>query len=215
MKIRIIPLVLALSSFIFSLGCMSSFLERSLADYLVIEDGREWIFLENESDTVLRSVIGDTVIQSDTAKAVSFGGEINIYKLLHQKVEMWSKYVDYYWGREVLLEERFTLLYETPFVKGNRWSESYTTEKIVLGDTFHLVHDVEGEVFFLGEIKVPAGSFYDVYGVTVKNIYSGVTPHGEISQTTVDTFYFAPDVGLIKRVRNEGGVISKYELLQY
>jgi hypothetical protein len=100
MKTKLVSITLAQIIFIFSSGCMSSFLERSLADYFVLDNGREWIFLENERDTILRSVIGDTVIQSDTARAVSFGGEINIYRLLHQRVEIWSVYVDYYWGEK-------------------------------------------------------------------------------------------------------------------
>ena len=197
------------------LRCTSSLIDRTLSDYLVLENGKSWVFLDNKGDTVIRTVVGDTVILGDSAKIVNFGGEVSIYRIGDQEVDLYSDYKTYRGGEEVQLESRFSLYFETPFVLGNKWNDSYQTSVEFLGDTFKYRHNLEGEVVSLEEVKVPAGDFNDVYRVKIREIRYVAGPYSEETDTVLEIFYFAPDVGLVKKILEEGDSRREYELVSY
>lgn len=218
MGIRTLPLRLLFIGLLFTLPqvqCTSSIMDRSLSDYLRLEEGKRWVYLRNGEDTIFRTVLGDTVIISDTAKVVDFGGQLYFYRVDQQRVDRWSEFVDYRGGEEVPLEERFSLFLEMPLVLGNRWEDLYEGEEEFLGDTFRYSHSVKGEVVSLGEIEVPVGSFQNVYGVRIEEIRHRVNPSGEASDTLIEILYLAPDVGLVMKSLLEGGETKEYVLVGY
>lgn len=195
--------------------CTSSFVDRGLSDYLMLENGRAWVYLDNNGDTVVQKVVGDTAILGDSAKLVNFGGYVNFYRVKEQDVSLYSSYVTYRGGEEVELENRFTLYFETPFVNGNKWEDNFETSKEFLGDTFRYVHNLDGKVVSIDKVDVPAGNFADVYKVKIEETRYIESPYAQESDTVVQFLYFAPDVGLVKKVVQENGTQREYVLVSY
>ncbi len=196
-------------------GCTSSYIDRSVSDYLKLDNGRKWVYLENGEDTLVRTVVGDTVILGDSAKVVNFGGDIIIYRLRDQRVDIYSHYVTYRGGDEVELENRYSLFLQIPFVLGNHWEDRYVNTVEFLGDTFSIEHKLFGDVLSIESLTLPAGSYNNVYKVRSREIRYLSGPFGEEVDTVTQFLYFAPDVGLVKKVIEGNGFERVLELVSY
>ncbi len=203
--------IIFLTVFVLISACLKSDLvDRSVYDYLQLDVGNEWIYLDQNGDTVTIRVTDLTYIASDSAYVLDEDGFLRYWAVHQGQIFELSKFVAYPEGDEMVIEERYALLMETPFVLGNEWHEFWSTTRHYRDQIFAYSHEVSGKVSSLIDVlETPAGKFEDVYQVEVVDIF-------RLNDSTwVDTtiMFFAPETGMVKRIM-EGDTLELLDFVE-
>jgi hypothetical protein len=210
--------------FVIIIGCTSTtgIIERTASDYLKLAQGNRWTYLKNAQDTILREVLGDTTLLGDSALVIDTDGFQEYVQIFDEGLLRYERFVTYQGGQEVLLEERFGLWIESPLVLGNTWTDTFSAMRAFGADTFQYTHIVEGDVEEIVGLTAENESFAEVYRVGIRNRYRLVTPNETTEETEDLQDFFAPGVGLVKRIRSvydgdtlvDSLVILSYEITE-
>jgi hypothetical protein len=202
------------------LGCTSvtGIIERASSDYLRLEAGNRWTYLKNGTDTIYREVLGDTLIFGDTALIVDLDGSQEYVEIFDEGVLRYERHEAYRGGDEVLLEERYALWIETPLVLDNVWSDTFHTIRAFGADSFVYTHGIEGRVEEIVELTVAGGTYNEVYRVEMTDWIHLEAPDGTQDELEERVDYYAPDVGLVKRLRTFYGpdtLVDSLSLIEF
>jgi len=191
-------IVLGLSS------CVKSpVIDRTFYNYFPYEVGKSWTYILNDSDTVVISIVGDTLIGTDTVLIFERydGSRTYLFSTSSAYYTIEDTSVVGPNGEEVKLEDQiFLLQMEKPFVEGNSWDDYYYNFETVGDDTFWIRHSRIGQVAGISEVSTPAGIFKNTYHIRLieRRMIGGPDGVGTISSIT--NLYFAPDIGPVKEL---------------
>ncbi len=105
---------------------------------------------------------------------------------------------------DVVVEEHWWTHLKLPLIKGSTWSDSYQNQATAYGQPIYRRSESRGQVVALEAVSVPLGTYAEVYKVQIYRATSTTSalfsPKGD---TLSVTEWFAPGVGLVKRVRGD------------
>lgn len=100
-------------------------------------------------------------------------------------------------GNEFLLGKFWIPYLKLPLFLGNKWEDKLVQSTIAYGDTITVVIQVEGRVELIEKIS----SFDNCYKVQyTKIVVRKSKSFGEINDTTSSYEWYAPNVGIVKRI---------------
>jgi len=195
---------------------MDPLVYRIGSDYIPMDAvGNTWSYGLSGGGERLVSVAGSSVILRRSCMKV----QINFQD------EYWFKCEDYFdeyvkttylFNEEFVLEERWARRLALPLILGNTWADEFESTTMVYGEPVRRSVTLDGKVVAIRDVSVPAGRFEQCYVVRLEQVGEIGTPYGDgsIDSTFVEEYY-APDVGLVKRVdllTHEEEVLTDYSL---
>jgi len=201
MKPRLsLPVMLA--GAIVACGCsMDPLVYRIASNYMPTGTvGNTWTYELPGSRQKLVTIAGSDAILGRDCIRVQVDFEDNYW---YRDEDQFDEYVRtvYLYNEEHVIEERWARHLVLPLVLGNTWSEDYEQTTLVYGQPVTRRVQTEGEVRSIQNVTVPAGEFEQCYVVRLETIGETETPYGDgwVDSTFVEEYY-APDVGLVRRV---------------
>ncbi len=191
------------STLLLSSCIKSPLIDRTFYNYFPYEVGKTWTYLMNDSDTVQISIVGDTLLGTDTVLIFeNYDGTRNyIFSTSSAYYTIEDTAVVGPNGEEVRLEDQiFILQMEKPLVSGSSWDDYYYNFETVGEDTFWIRHSRIGEVTGLTTITTPGGTFENTYHVRLIERKTIGGPNGVGIISSVRNLYFAPDIGPVKEL---------------
>ena len=105
---------------------------------------------------------------------------------------------------DVVVEERWWTHLKLPLIKGSSWSDTYQNQVTAYGQPIYRRSESRGQVVALEAVSVPLGTYAEAYKVQIYRATSTTSalfpPRGD---TLNATEWYAPRVGLVKRVRGD------------
>uniref|UniRef100_A0A7V3ZVF4 Lipoprotein n=1 Tax=candidate division WOR-3 bacterium TaxID=2052148 RepID=A0A7V3ZVF4_UNCW3 len=185
---------------LFSFCQKDTLLNRATGDYFPLEKGKAYYYYSSLEDTIIFKFIGDTFFFGTSM----FYCESNFEPIFFIKEKFrLQKFV----CRESLVFGEIETLYKGlvtflsfPLVEGEEWQDS------IIQDTakFYLT----GKVLKRDTLRIPYGSFADVYSVMIKE----KEIIGKNCDSLIYLYYLAPEVGIIKKeYDNQSEVLCRIE----
>ncbi len=179
---------------VFIFGCSQDHIVlRATADYFPFKVGNYWKYEDAVSKIPhIVEVKMDSVVFGRSCTVV----EDNFKESYWVKSEGWVekfvvKTITRY-GEEDTLEQAYRAYYLLPFVVGNIWSDTLADTVVVMTDTIIFHHAIDVTVAGIEDVN----NFTDTYKVETVETVS----QNDSTETTVTTEWFAPGIGLVKRV---------------
>ena len=198
-------------------GCsMDPLVYRISSDYMPVTTvGNTWTYELTGSGERLVSIVGeDAILGRDCIRAqVDFED-----RYWYRDEDQFDVYVRtiYLYNEEHVIEERWARYLELPLVLDNTWAEEYEQTTSVYGQPVTRRVRTEGRVTAIRNVTVPAGEFEQCYVVRLEMIGETQTPYGDDwADTTLVEEYYAPDIGLVRRVdllTDEEEVLESFSL---
>lgn len=181
---------------------------RASSDYFPIHNGNYWKY-QYQNTLIVVEVKNDTVINNTLAKIITRNFE-NEYWLQNdnelKKLEL--RYVNY-GGIDYPIQNVFLLQYKFPFILGSSWSTTFNDTVNVLGENYVIKQTIARQVVAIEDINVPAGSFFQTYKIDFIESFM----LNDSTEYYAGSEWYAPDVGLVKRVINHNEqVLIEYSL---
>lgn len=176
-------------------------------DCFPLRSGSMWYYQHHDGTFSRLTVRGDSVafnspcvvLEQDAAELYWTKEQGNLLKFVEYLLNVN--------GTDYPLEQRYRRYYVLPLVLGNSWSEDYRAAVPILGDTIAFFHSIRGEVSAIESVQVPAGSFDQCYLVNLTEVLR----QNDAEQTILTQEWYAPGVGLVKRVQGS----AVWELKEY
>jgi hypothetical protein len=184
---------------LFLAGCEfdDGILRRAAADYFPLRTDSEWRYDVGGTISLVQ-VRGDSVAYNSPATVVLRDYAEEYWLRTSGDVRRFVSRLVNRNGADYPLEQRYRRYYVLPFVLGNSWSEDLQDTLDILGETIVYRHKIEGRVAGVSEIAVTAGSFAECYEIDLNEI---VVVNDSVASTATKE-WFAPGVGLVKRIRD-------------
>ena len=196
-------------------GCsMDPLVYRIGSDYIPMDAvGNTWSYNLSSGGEKLVSVAGSSIMLRRDCMRV----QVNLQDGYWYKGEdYFDEYVKttYLFNEEFVLEERWARRLALPLVLGNTWADEFENTIMVYGEPVKRSVTLDGKVVAIRDVSVPAGRFDQCYVVRLEQVGVIDTPYGNgsVDSTFVEEYY-APDIGLIKRVNLL--TLEKEELRDY
>ena len=189
-------------------GCGDMTFFRAKSDYFPLVPGSRWTY-DVGGNTSIDSVVGDSSVADRACVVLLRDYSPEYWSRQLTALRQYTRLVANRGGEDYVLEERYRLVYALPFVEGTTWDESFRDTVVLVGTDTVLVKDsVSGRVAAIEDVETPAGTFIQCYKVETHRDFEGA----EQSFTTDCTEWFAPGVGLVKRVAGtEAKVLTEYK----
>jgi hypothetical protein len=199
-KTLIILSVLCVSvAILFNLNCNNEnwVLFRASQDYFPLANGNTWHYQTDNTATVIE-VNNDTIINNIKATIVTRNFE-NQYWLKNQgEVKKLTLRTVNYGGNDYTIQASWLLQYRLPFIIGSTWSDVFTDTADVLGDIYYIKETIARQITAIEHITVPAGSFFETYRID----FVETCQINDSLESYTGSEWFAPGVGLVKRIAN-------------
>lgn len=189
-------------------GC-ENIVSRMSKDYFPLKTTDKWEYEDTEGNLRVIEVTGDSVVKEFPCKIVLNNFKPEFWYKDEEKVKKFIVKTINIDGEDYTLEDEYRTYYLLPFIKNNIWEDSLKNIVEIYGDSITFTHKIEGEVLDIEDmVSVPAGDFYEVYKLTVKETFT------LNDSTWGDTSYewYAPGIGLIKRQNTTEEVLKKYSV---
>jgi len=204
MKNKIIyftPIVFAL---LVSISCHNQdwILYRASSDYFPLRNGDWWKY-ETQNITKLVEVQGDTFVNNQPCIHLFNAYEDEYWTDDNGNMRKLNLRTVNYGGTDYVLENEWLLQYKLPFVLGSLWSDVFTDTVVILGDSYRLKHNIIRKVVQIEDLNIPAGTFFQAYKIE----YNETFTFNDSIENYSGFEWFAPGVGLIKKVINNSETI--------
>jgi hypothetical protein len=195
---------------------MDPLVYRISSDYMPVTTvGNTWSYdLTGPGQRLVSIIAEDAILGRDCIRAqVDF--QDHYWYRDEDQFDVYVKTI-YLYNEEHTVEERWARYLQLPLVLGNRWSEEFEQTTSVYGQPVVRKVQTEGRVTAIRNVTVPAGVFEQCYVVRLEMIGETQTPYGDdlVDSTSVEEYY-APDVGLVRRVNlltDEEEVLESFTL---
>ena len=189
-------------------GCSDMTLFRAESDYFPLMASSRWTY-DVAGNTAIDSVAGDSSVDDRACVVVLRDYAPEYWTKQATEVRHLTRLTANRDGQDYVLEERYGLVYQLPFVQGATWSESFRDTVVLMGtDTVFLKDSLSGHVAAIEDVATPAGTFVQCYRVETHREVEAA----ELSFTADYTEWLAPGVGLVKRVTGtDSTVLTGYE----
>ncbi|HID92961.1 MAG TPA: hypothetical protein EYP60_02585 [bacterium (Candidatus Stahlbacteria)] len=192
---RYIPLYL-----FFVVSCRESpLIFRIGANYIPIENiGNYWVYV-SQVDTIRVEVKQKEVVESRECYLLERNAQPEYWWKGEGKLDEFHSEVISVGGNEFLLGNFWIPHLKLPLFIGNKWEDEFMQQTILYGDTITLIIQVEGGVESIEEI----GTFDNCYKVQYTKIIKRESKaFGNVNDTTISYEWYAPNVGIVKRIVN-------------
>lgn len=151
-------------------------------------------------------VLVDTafVIGSRNAFQVEQGARLGFWYKDDQQFDEYLNETVFVNEGDVVVEQRWWTHLKLPLVKGSIWSDSYQNQVTAYGQPIYRQSASRGQVIGNETVSVPAGTYAESYKVQIYRATSTTSPLFAPQGDTVNmTEWYAPNVGLVKRVKGD------------
>lgn len=201
----LLPLLLA------PLACETGGLYHRLAsDYAPYRGiGSEWVYqvadASGDTSLVTWTVVASALLEGREARLIEdSGGGFSVARAEEGLFDR-TRVAVAFSSREVVLENRWRLKLQFPLAVKARWEDAFQNAVVVEGLTFSIDERRSAIVEAVEEEATPAGLFGDAYRILFTEDQELVDPQEGTRSTLLEyREWYAPDVGLVRRVE-EGG----------
>jgi len=183
---------------------------RLRANYIPIENiGNYWLYV-SQADTIKLEVKQKEVVEGRACYLLERNAQPEYWWKGEGKVDRFHAEIMSVGGNEFLLGNFWIAYLKLPLFLGNDWNDEFMQQAVIYGDTITLIIKTEGSVESIEQID----TFDDCYKVQhIRIIKRESKAFGNVSDTTISFEWYAPNVGIVKRLVNdrEEGLIS-YEI---
>jgi hypothetical protein len=172
-----------------ALGCDNPFSTRMTADYFPLAEGNIWEYEVKENNNYQISV---AVIREDSLIQVDVGGDVQYFERKSGIINRVRELISFYDGGRVTFGRIFEPYLLLPPIEGENWQKEFNLSSIYIGDTVRKYFFVSIDSVIITSVDLNSGSYENVYRLKRTTI--------EDQDTIIQYEWFAPDIGLIKKV---------------
>jgi hypothetical protein len=198
MRKRLLPATCGLLLIVLGCDLNNGILQRAADSYFPLVTNWEWTYRYSDGTTSIVKVRGDSAAYNYPCTVVENDFQEQYWIIEHGQVRRFVNYKVNVGGTDYPLEQRYRQYYILPFITGNAWAESFTDTVDVLGESIAFSHNIRGQVARDTVISVPAGQFRGCYEVDLTEVVIGLD-----ADTTFASEWYAPGIGLVRRVQGE------------
>lgn len=179
---------------------------RASSDYFPLQKGNKWYY-QTSGMTKIIEVKNDTVINNTSAIIITNNFQNEYWQKKQGDVKKLSLRQINYGGNDYILQQSWLLQYQLPFIIGSTWSDVFSDTVAIFGDSYYIKEMVTRKVVAIEDVDIPAGSFFHTYRIDFAETFSLNDSIAEY----LGSEWFAPEVGLIKRITdNNEQVLIEY-----
>jgi hypothetical protein len=177
------------SILVLALGCDNPFSTRMTADYFPLAGGNTWVYEVKENNNYQITV---DVTQQDSLFKVDAGGDVQYFERKSGIINRVRELISTYEGERVTFGRIFEPYLLLPPIEGENWQREFNLSSIYRGDTVRKYFSVSIDSVIITPVVLNSGSYENVYRIIRTTI--------EDQDTTIQYEWFAPDIGLVKKV---------------
>ncbi|MCX8014955.1 MAG: hypothetical protein N2748_02950 [candidate division WOR-3 bacterium] len=171
---------------------------RAGSDYFPLKAGNWWEY-SNYGQIEQVAVVGETIAFNTPCIHLlrNYGDEFWL-KTENEIRKLYVRTVNI-GGTDYEIQNAWLLQYQLPLVLGAQWSEVFTDTVLVMGDTYRIYQTISRMVTEICDVNVFAGTFHQCYKL---DYLEEVKINDSLVERYAGYEWFAPQVGLIKKVIN-------------
>jgi hypothetical protein len=183
-------LVLTSLILVLAFGCENPFSVRMTADYFPLKKGNKWIYEVKEDNNY--QIEMDVINDEDSLVKVNVGGDTQYFQRKIGIVNRVRELNTTYEGEKVTFGRIFEPYLFLPPIEGETWHKEFTLSSVYKGDTVSKYFSVNVDSVISTSIVLNSESYENVY--RLRRIIV------EDEDSLVQYEWFAPDIGLIKKL---------------
>ncbi|MEO0293192.1 MAG: hypothetical protein ABIN61_03090 [candidate division WOR-3 bacterium] len=184
------------------LSCENPFSIRMTADYFPLKEGNKWIYKVKEENY---QVVVEVIEDRENLFGVDVGGDLQYFERKKGIVNKVRDLVKTYEGDKIYFGKVYEPYLFLPPIEGENWEREFTFFTTYKGDTVRKYLYISIDSVKSTDVILNNTKYNNVYQMRRKVI--------EDEDTLLQYEWFAPNVGLIKRVIMPDSIV--WELLSY
>ncbi len=193
-------------------SCDNRIIERAASDYYPIETGNWWRYADGniyEPHEVYVEVESLTSVMSTNCYPVTYSGVVHYIARDERAIREYKKLIYNFQGDDYIIVQGFLTRIQLPMVQGNVYTDS-VSDSVNVGGVF--VHGTSGIDGLVSEYE--NNSLYgNIYKIIINTRETIIAPDTTIASTSSVEEYYAPGIGLVRFINDEGEFhLSDYQL---
>jgi hypothetical protein len=194
------------------ISCDNRIIERAASDYFPIETGNWWRYSDDniyEPHQVYVEVESLTSVMNTDCYPVTYSGVVHYIARDKRAIREYKELIYDFEGDDYIVARSFLTRIQLPMVQGNGYADSMSDSVNVGGNFIYGKCRIDGLVSEYEDNNL----YGNIYKIIINTRETIIAPDTTIARTSSVEEYYAPGIGLVRFIDDEGEFnLSDYQL---